>query len=101
MEKAEHKKIQLLNSQQINIEMSDHVEEIINLPQHNSKNMQHPTNFLTNNIKNSVRGSSLSSEKSSDNKLMFRRNTELFERRKPKTTTKIKNDDIKKVFSFF
>lgn len=102
LEKEEQRKIQKLQqSEKINIEMSDQVQEIINIS-NNKGNSQRPVHFLTSNIKNSVRGSELSSEKSNE-KMMFRRaNTESVERRRMKSTvTKIKNDDVQKVFQFF
>lgn len=70
------------------------MEEIVNkdLGRIHNKNV----NFLTNNIKNSVRGSSISSEKSNDRNFLRRLNTE--ENKKRTNVIKIKNDDIKKIW---
>lgn len=85
--------------------MQDKVDEItnVNLVLNKNNNPQKINRFLTNNIKNSVRGSQLSSENSNEKMIAFRRlNTESLDKKKMKSTvTRIKNDDVNKVFQLF
>jgi hypothetical protein len=78
--------------------------EIINLRSSTPKgnNSQLANRFLTSNFKNSVRASSMSSEKSND-RMVFRKHTESGEakRRNKSHQIKIKNNDIDRIFEIF
>lgn len=92
-------------NEQINLEKSDEVGPIPrkNRVQKHSRLSHNSVNFLTNNIKSSVRGSSVSSEVSNDRVFLRRFNTDLLDNRNRSKSNlvKIKNDNVHKVFDLF